>query len=188
VGPSAPIAMEAAISGTAPIRGGELESPIRWDWRGARARCLREAQRFLRDPLAAEDAVQEALLRAWRQRETCRQPDAPLGWMVQITRNEALRRLGRDRRRADHELIDAEGHNDRSPWEPDRRIEVLDLRRALADISAEERALLTLRYGADLTQPDIAEMLDVPEGTVKVRLFRARKRIRQAMETPAEAR
>jgi RNA polymerase sigma-70 factor (ECF subfamily) len=47
---------------------------------------------------------------------------------------------------------------------------------------------LTLRYGADLTQPDIAEMLDVPEGTVKVRLFRARKRIRQAMETPAEAR
>ena len=188
MGPSAPIAMEAAMSGTAPIRGGELASPIRWDWRDARARCLREAQRFLRDPLAAEDAVQEALLRAWRQRETCRQPDAPLGWMVQITRNEALRRLGRDRRRADHELIDAGEHNDRSPWEPDRRIEVLDLRRALADISAEERALLTLRYGADLTQPDIAEMLDVPEGTVKVRLFRARKRIRQAMETPAEAR
>jgi RNA polymerase sigma-70 factor, ECF subfamily len=180
--------MEAAISGTAPIGSGELKSPIRWDWRGARARCLREAQRFLRDPLAAEDAVQEALLRAWRQRESCRQPDAPLGWMVQITRNEALRRLGRDRRRADHELGDSEQHNDRSPWEPDRRIEVLDLRRALADMSAEERALLTLRYGADLTQPDIAEMLDVPEGTVKVRLFRARKRIRQAMETPAEAR
>jgi RNA polymerase sigma-70 factor (ECF subfamily) len=105
--------------------------------------------------------------------------------MVQITRNEALRRLGRDRLRADHELGGDDDAGAQFPWEPDRRLEVLDLRRAMADISAEERALLTLRYGADLTQPDIAEMLDVPEGTVKVRLFRARKRIRQAMEIPS---
>jgi RNA polymerase sigma-70 factor, ECF subfamily len=183
VGPSAPVAMDVALSGSAPTRGGECERPVRWDWRSARARCLREAQRVLRDPVAAEDAVQEALLRAWRQRDSCRQPDAPLGWMVEITRNEALRRLGRDRRRADHETADAADHASRATWEPDGRVEVLDLRRALADMSAEERALLTLRYGADLTQPDIAEMLDLPEGTVKVRLFRARKRIRQAMET-----
>jgi RNA polymerase sigma-70 factor, ECF subfamily len=182
VGPSAPVAMEMAIPGAAPIGSGGLhDHPIRWDWRSARARCLREAQRVLRDPIAAEDAVQEALLRAWRHRDNCR--EAPLGWMVQITRNEALRRLGHDKRRADHETDDECQHTRRSPFEPDHRIEVLDLRRALADISAEERALLTLRYGADLTQPDIAEMLDVPEGTVKVRLFRARKRIRQAMET-----
>jgi RNA polymerase sigma-70 factor, ECF subfamily len=139
----------------------------------------------LRDPLAAEDAVQEAMMRAWRQRDSCRRPDAPLGWMVQITRNEALRRLGRDRLRADHELADESDAREHSPWEPEGRLEVLDLRRAMADMSVEERALLTLRYGADLTQPDIAEMLDVPEGTVKVRLFRARKRIRQAMEIPS---
>jgi RNA polymerase sigma-70 factor, ECF subfamily len=136
----------------------------------------------LRDPVAAEDAVQEALLRAWRSRDSCRQPDSPLAWMVQITRNEALRRLGRERLRANHETGDDSTGQLHSHWEPERRLDVLDLRRAMADMSAEERALLTLRYGADLTQPDIAEMLDVPEGTVKVRLFRARKRIRQAME------
>jgi len=176
---------DAAGSGTAGIAGASFAPSLRWDWRAARARCLREAQRMLRDPLAAEDAVQEALLRAWRQRESCRHPDAPLGWMVQITRNEALRRLARDRARAEHELADRERAPGGSDSGLDHRLEVLDLRRALADIDAQERALLALRYGADLTQSDIAAVLDVPEGTVKVRLFRARKRIRQAMETPS---
>jgi len=137
----------------------------------------------LRDPLAAEDAVQEAMMRAWRQRDSCQRPESPIAWMVQITRNEALRRLGRERLRADHELVGEDHPAAESPLE--RRLEVLDLRRALTAVTAEERALLTLRYGADLTQPAIARMLDVPEGTVKVRLFRARKRIRQAMEKPS---
>ena len=64
----------------------------------------------------------------------------------------------------------------------ERRLELLDLRRALAQIPDQERTLLTLRYGADLAQPEIAKSLDVPEGTVKVRLHRARKRLRRAME------
>lgn len=182
MGASAPgVAVRAAGSESGSI--GDCGAPIRWDWRRARARCLREAQRVLRDPLAAEDAVQEAMMRAWRQRDSCQRPESPLGWMVQITRNEALRRLGRDRLRAENELASEDHPGVHSPL--DTRLEVLDLRRALADITEEERALLTLRYGADLTQPDIADLLDVPEGTVKVRLFRARKRIRQAMETPS---
>jgi len=122
-------------------------------------------------------------MRAWRQRDSCQRPESPLSWMVQITRNEALRRLGRDRLRAENELASEDHAGVHSPLET--RLEVLDLRRALEDITEEERALLTLRYGADLTQPDIAGLLEVPEGTVKVRLFRARKRIRQAMETPS---
>jgi RNA polymerase sigma-70 factor, ECF subfamily len=160
---------------------------LRWDWHSARARCLREAMRVLRDPLAAEDAAQEAMLRAWRQRDSCQHQDEPMGWIVQIARNEALRRLGRDRRRAECELpSDDDRPLEMSASGPEGRLEeVLDLRRALADVPPEERALLTLRYGADLAQPDIAEMLAIPEGTVKVRLFRARKRIRRAMETPS---
>jgi RNA polymerase sigma-70 factor (ECF subfamily) len=162
---------------------GDCGAPIRWDWTRARARCLREAQRVLRDPVAAEDAVQEAMMRAWRQRDSCQRPESPMAWMVQITRNEALRRLGRDRLRAVRELADDDHDGVHAPLET--RLELLDLRRVLAEMPVAERALLTLRYGADLTQPDIAQMLAVPEGTVKVRLFRARKRIRQAMETPS---
>jgi RNA polymerase sigma-70 factor (ECF subfamily) len=156
-----------------------------WDWSAARVRCLREAQRMLRDPSAAEDAVQEALLRAWRQRDSCQRPDAPIGWMVRITRNEALRLIERTQARAEKELpsaSDVETARAPSGREPERRLELLDLRRALSCMSTDERALLALRYGCDLSQPEVAEALDVPEGTVKVRLHRARKRVRQAME------
>lgn len=156
-----------------------------WDWHAAHIRCLREAQRMLRDPSAAEEAVQEALLRAWRQRDSCQRPEAPLGWMVQITRNEALRLIDRNQLRAQRELPSshrAEPPQASTESEADGRLERLDLRRALAGISTDERALLALRYGCDLSQPDIAKALEVPEGTVKVRLHRARKRVRQAME------
>jgi RNA polymerase sigma-70 factor (ECF subfamily) len=64
---------------------------------------------------------------------------------------------------------------------------VLDLRRALSAITPDERELLTLRYGCDLTQPDIARALDIPEGTVKVRLHRARRRVRSVMEEESAA-
>jgi RNA polymerase sigma-70 factor (ECF subfamily) len=147
---------------------------------------LREAQRMVRDPLAAEEVVQEALLRAWRMRGECRRPEAPEGWLVQITRNEALRRLGRDRTRAEREIPSGdEGPDQATAGEPEGRLEVLDLHRALREVSTAERALLVLRYGCDLPQTDIARALEMPETTVRVRLHRARKRIKRAMETAA---
>jgi len=124
-------------------------------------------------------------LRAWRQRDSCQRPDAPMGWMVRITRNEALRLIERTQARAEKELpsaSDVETAQAPSGREPERRLDLLDLRRALSCMSTDERALLALRYGCDLSQPEVAEALDVPEGTVKVRLHRARKRVRQAME------
>ena len=164
--------------------GAATVETVAWDWSAARRRCLREAQRMLRDPLAAEDAVQEALLRAWRGRDACHSENGPEGWLVQITRNEALRLAGRSRVRAEREMPTAEDVHPLPAPGPDmeRRLELLDLRRALAQIPDQERTLLTLRYGADLAQPEIAKSLDVPEGTVKVRLHRARKRLRRAME------
>jgi len=104
---------------------------------------------------------------------------------VRITRNEALRLIERTQARAEKELpsaSDVETAQAPSGREPERRLDLLDLRRALSCMSTDERALLALRYGCDLSQPEVAEALDVPEGTVKVRLHRARKRVRQAME------
>ena len=72
------------------------------------------------------------------------------------------------------------------PCEEDRRLEELvsqsDTRDALARLTETERELLFLRYGEDLSQPEVARRLDMPEGTVKVRLHRVRKRLRQALE------
>src|SRR3954470_14824235 len=68
------------------------------DWGGARERCVREARRILRDGHAAEEAAQEAVLRAWRHRRTCRNGEAWIPWLVQIARREALRVAARRQR------------------------------------------------------------------------------------------
>ena len=80
-----------------------------WDWTLIRTRCRAEALRILRRPHDADDAVQEALARAWRSRHACRNPEAPIPWCLQITRNEAIRIIGRGRPRAAEESLDGEG-------------------------------------------------------------------------------
>src|SRR5436305_15197735 len=77
-----------------------------WPWDLARKRCLREARRILRDRDDAEEAVQEAMARAWRGRAACRTPGSPLPWLLKITRNEALRLAARRRRRELAEIHD----------------------------------------------------------------------------------
>src|SRR5437868_3423639 len=79
---------------------------IAGDWTSARSRCLREARRVLRDPHDAEEAVQEALVRAWRRRESCQSRDEPLPWLLQITRNESLRLLARRIRDRERDLAE----------------------------------------------------------------------------------
>jgi RNA polymerase sigma-70 factor (ECF subfamily) len=90
-----------------------------------------------------------------------------------IAHNEALRALGR--RRDSEPLEDVPALADWSS--ADRLDQRVSVRSALAELSAQDRALLHLRYEADLTQPSIARMMDIPEGTVKVRLHRLRARL-----------
>jgi len=59
--------------------------------------------------------------------------------------------------------------------------ERLWVRQALADLSPSDRQIVALRYGDDLTQPRIAERLGMAEGTVKIRLHRARKSLRSRL-------
>jgi RNA polymerase sigma-70 factor (ECF subfamily) len=153
-----------------------------WDWDGARSRCLREARRLLRDREDAEEAVQEALARAWRRRSSCASPDAPLGWMLQITRNEALRLMERRARRSAREFVTATDHErvEEAPFEA--LISAVATDQALAILRPEERILIHLRYQHDLSQAEVARTMDLPEGTVKVRLHRIRKRLKDAWQ------
>src|SRR4051794_41348361 len=64
-----------------------------WDWATVHRLALREARTILGPGPDAEDAAQEAAMRAWRRRATCR--DAPGAWVRTIAQNEALRTAGR---------------------------------------------------------------------------------------------
>jgi RNA polymerase sigma-70 factor (ECF subfamily) len=106
-----------------------------------------------------------------------------MAWLLQITRNESLRLLQRRSRVRGRELPET---SVAEPCAEDGRIEQLvsgaHTRQALGRLAPADRALLLLRYGEDLTQPELARRLDMPEGTVKVRLHRVRKRFAEALE------
>jgi RNA polymerase sigma-70 factor (ECF subfamily) len=127
-----------------------------------RRRCLREAGRILRDPEDAEEAVQEALIRAWRSRASCRTPAAPLAWLVQITRNEALRLAARRQRRQASEIPDVDPDRRASDSGLDRTLESVATEQALRVLRPDERTLIRLRYVEDLTQGQVAARLGVP--------------------------
>jgi RNA polymerase sigma-70 factor, ECF subfamily len=122
--------------------------------------------------------AQEALMRAWRMRRSCRSDD-PSAWLRQIARNESLRANAREPNHADLDDV-AEAAEDDEDVEglPER----LDLDAVLRGLDPLDRRLLAMRYGADMTQPKIAELLGMPEGTVKVRLHRARRALAEGME------
>jgi RNA polymerase sigma-70 factor (ECF subfamily) len=80
-----------------------------------------------------------------------------------------------DRRRDEASL---EGDVAQTEPAPDHR----DVRAAVRTLDESERLLVLLRYWADLTQPEVARLTKLPEGTVKVRLHRARQRLRAALE------
>jgi RNA polymerase sigma-70 factor (ECF subfamily) len=154
-----------------------------WDWSLIRKRCTAEALRILRRPQDAEEAVQEALARAWRGRHTCHTPEAPLPWCLQITRNEALRLIGRRRPWASVEPLEDDlavdgDFGDHSSHQETRVLAKVDVERALESLSPPERQLVALRYGYDCTHSEIAETLEIPEATARVRLHRVHKRLK----------
>jgi RNA polymerase sigma-70 factor, ECF subfamily len=144
-----------------------------WDWARVHSLALREARSVLGSGPDAEDAAQEAAMRAWRRRATCH--DAPAAWIRAIARNEALRTAGRRR--------DEEPLQDGTDVQGDGAAcaAAHDVRAAVGALEHTDRVLLLLRYWADLTQPEVARATALPEGTVKIRLHRARQRLRVAL-------
>jgi RNA polymerase sigma-70 factor (ECF subfamily) len=135
------------------------------------------AYRYASNPSEAEDIAQDALLRAWRRRSTLREVDHRNQWLATIVRNEAFRQHARVRPDPTSTIELYEGAEDAQVV---ATVERADLHAALKRLSERDRRLLEMRYQEDLTQAAIASRLGIPEGTVKVRLHRARDRLRRA--------
>ncbi len=128
---------------------------------------------------AAEDAVQEALLRAWERSERGEAIESLPAWVTTVSLNLArsgLRRVLAERRaRARLDRADPADLGDE-----DR----IDLERALAALPRRQREAVVLRYYLGMDTREVAEALRIHEGTVKSTLFRARAAIARALGVP----
>jgi RNA polymerase sigma-70 factor (ECF subfamily) len=147
-----------------------------WDWGTVRALCLRETRRLLGSSPAADDAAQDATLRAWRHRGRCRTPATPEPWIKTIARREALRTLARcsDLSIDEHEIADTR-------QEMGDLVDSLDVRRALRGLDSQDRRLLIGHYWQDLPNSELAMQLGLAEVTVRVKLHRLRRRLRDIL-------
>ncbi len=133
-------------------------------------KILRKCQRMLGtgSPLANEVA-QETFLRLWDRRGELDDPGAVVGWLYVTATRLAIDRI-RKRRSTLTEVFDLE---DDVAW-PDRIVAARRQLARTATLGAEEMELFVLRYLDGLTQPEIAEVLEVSERTVRRRLAELR--------------
>jgi RNA polymerase sigma-70 factor (ECF subfamily) len=145
--------------------------------------AYRLATFILRDPAAAEDAVQEAALLAWRKRRSLRDDRAVDGWFTRILVNVCRDELRHRSRQPRVVTLDPAMVGGESDAARDR----VDLGPAIRRLTPDEQALLALRFGRELTVPDIAERLGLPDGTVKSRLHAALQHLRAAIDAERRA-
>lgn len=133
------------------------------------------------DGADAEDITSATFERALRYRSSFdSRRGEPAAWLIGIARHCILDHGLRDVPSADLPEGAAPGHEDAS-------LRKLELRAAVATLEERDRELVALRYGADLTARQIAELLGLKTNAVEVALHRALARLRTALETPPEA-
>lgn len=148
------------------------------------------ARWLLRDAPAAEDAVQEASMRAFRYIDSLRGDDAR-PWLLGIVRNTCFTML--ERQRNDPDMVEFDGSEfeaaigaaDQSAGDPaallQRQRTRVHVDAAIGALSPTLREVIVLREFEDLEYAEIAKIVGVPVGTVMSRLSRARERLRRAL-------
>ena len=149
---------------------------------GSIGRLYAVACLILRDRDRAHDAVQEALVAAWRDIRGLRDPERVDAWFRRLVVRSCYRQARRERRRS---IVELRVVSDLPPVVPDHELSVADrdrLERGFARLGPDQRAVLVLTYYLGLPLNEVAETLDIPTGTVKSRLHRALAAMRAALE------
>ena len=140
------------------------------------------ARMILRDEYAAQDAVQDACIEAWRSLPGLRDPDRFDAWMRRLLIRACFQNIRRTRR---VQAVEIELTPDHEPLFAglERQFDINDqLERGLARLSTEMRAVVVLVYYLDLPYTDAAQAMGVPIGTMKSRLNRATQVLRAELE------
>jgi len=143
---------------------------------------------ILRNESEAEDVVQDAFVLAFSKLDSFQGQSAFFTWLYRIAYNVAITRLRRRKRGVSLDGDDSRVRLDFPDSGPlpndsiEKREEAIQLYDALDRLSSEHRSILVLREMEELDYDAIAEILELPVGTVRSRLHRARIRLRELLE------
>jgi RNA polymerase sigma-70 factor (ECF subfamily) len=156
--------------------------------RASSNRLYAVATLILRDGERAQDAVQEALISAWRDVRALRNPDAWDAWLHRLTVRACYKLAKKERRRNLVELhVAPDPVPDRTS---DFSISVVErdhMEREIGRLTLDQRAVMVLHFYADLTLQQAADILDIPVGTAKSRLHYGLRALRESMRDESEA-
>jgi RNA polymerase sigma-70 factor (ECF subfamily) len=146
-------------------------------------RVFRFVVRLVRDETNAEDVISEVFLDVWRQAGRFEGRSTVATWLLAIARFKAISAL---RRRRDEEL-DAAGAMEEPTDDPGMALEKKDksamIRKCLLGLSVEHREIIDLVYYHEKSVKEVAEIVRIPESTVKTRMFYARRRLAELLKS-----
>ena len=140
-----------------------------------RGMLVRLAMNILHHPEDADDAVAEALCKAWERREQLRSPDKMRSWVAKITVNTALSMIQKRKREElvesmdDYPTNEASGYPHSGIWHE------------IESLAEQDRTLVYLYYIYGFSQKEISAILNIPTGTVKSRLYAARQKLNNGL-------
>jgi RNA polymerase sigma factor, sigma-70 family len=138
------------------------------------------AYRVLGDRALAEEATQQAFLKAWRAAASLDERREMGPWLATIARRVAIDVYRSEAHRSADPLESAEPADPAlvsRPQSADAVYDVWEVRRAVTELPADEQEIVRMQHFEGLTHTEIAERLALPTGTVKSRSFRAHKRL-----------
>ena len=140
------------------------------------------ALRMTGDHHMAEDLCQDTFLKGWLKLKKLQEPEAFPGWIATIARRTCLNAV--DKRRRKMEIGEEEAVlvnlNPTLPPSYDRSRVILE--EAISKLSLRERQLITLSYFQELSSAEVAEVMEIPPGSVRVYLLRARTKLKEILK------
>jgi RNA polymerase sigma-70 factor (ECF subfamily) len=152
--------------------------------------------RIVREPTATEDLIQEVFLRVWTRAEQWQGSGSVKGWLYRIATNLSLNHLRSVKRRPQQPLeIPTDDCDDDSPvpgWmvdasalTPETQLEIVEqqklLGRLINELPPEKQDVFRMVYDDEMDLHSVASTLEIPEGTVKSRLYHSRRKIAEQL-------
>ena len=146
-----------------------------------RDRYARYAARMLGSVDEAEDAVQDAFVRAYDQLSQCKDPDKFVGWFFLILRNRCFAERRRSRSEASLEAADSVAAADRTDGGAETAERRRALQHALLALTPDQREVFVMKHVEGLSYGEIAERLSTSIPSLKMRMHRAYDRLREEL-------